>query len=202
MKLTRSGVIGLAAMLATARPAPAQAAQSRSRPNFIVILIDDLGYRDLGAYGSKDIPTPHIDSLARNGTRFTNSYSACPVCTPARAALLTGRYQQRYGLEWVISPDRTTGKTKFGLDVKDKTLADLLHQQAYVTGALGKWHLGDQPQYLPSRRGFDYFYGYLQWGHYYLNPTPQELAHPTDHENYHLRFETDGKTTTVKWSRI
>ena len=180
MKLTRIWLIGFAALLATARPAPAQTAQNRSKPNFIVILIDDLGYRDVGVYGSKDIPTPHIDSLARNGTRFTNSYSACPVCTPARAALLTGRYQQRYGLEWVISPDRTTGKTKFGLDVKEKTLADLLRKQGYITGALGKWHLGDQPQYLPNRRGFDYFYGYLQWGHYYLNPTPQELAHPTD----------------------
>ena len=64
--------------------------------------------------------------------------------------------------------------------MKEKTLADLLHQQGYLTEALGKWHLGDQPQYLPNRRGFDYFYGYLQWGHYYLNPTPRELAHPTD----------------------
>ncbi len=96
------------------------------------------------------------------------------------AALLTGRYQQRYGLEWVISPDRKTGKTQFGLDVHEKTLAELLKEQGYATGILGKWHLGDQPQYLPTRRGFDYFYGYLQWGHYYLNPTPAELAHPTD----------------------
>jgi len=172
--------VGLLGLLAWPRAESAEAAQGRSKPNFIVILIDDLGYRDVGVYGAKDIPTPHIDSLARNGTRFTNGYSACPVCTPARAALLTGRYQQRYGLEWVISPDRKTGKTRFGLDVREKTLADLLREQGYVTGALGKWHLGDQPQYFPTKRGFDCFYGYLQWGHYYLNPTPEELAHPTD----------------------
>ena len=172
--------VGLLGLLAWPRAESAEAAQGRSKPNFIVILIDDLGYRDVGVYGAKDIPTPHIDSLARNGTRFTNGYSACPVCTPARAALLTGRYQQRYGLEWVISPDRKTGKTPFGLDVREKTLADLLREQGYVTGALGKWHLGDQPQYFPTKRCFDCFYGYLQWGHYYLNPTPEELAHPTD----------------------
>jgi arylsulfatase A-like enzyme len=134
-----------------------QAAQGRSKLNFIVILIDDLGDRDVGVYGAKDIPTPQIDSLARNGMRFTNGYSACPVCTPARAALLTGRYQQRYGLEWVISPDHQTGKTRFGLDVREKTLGDLLREEGYVTGVLGKWHLGDQPQYFPTRRGFDYY---------------------------------------------
>ena len=155
-------------------------AEKRSAPNIVVILVDDLGYRDVGIYGAKDIPTPNIDALARHGTRFTNSYSACPVCTPARAALLTGRYQQRYGLEWVISPNVLTGKTEYGLDVREKTLADLLRAQGYATGILGKWHLGDQPQYLPTHRGFDYFYGYLQWGHYYLNPTKEELANPTD----------------------
>jgi arylsulfatase A-like enzyme len=156
------------------------AAAAAAKPNFIVILIDDLGYRDVGAYGARDTATPHIDSLARHGTRFLNGYSSCPVCTPARAALLTGRCQGRYGLEWVISPDRATGKTLYGLDVREKTIADLLKEQGYATGALGKWHLGDQPQYFPTRRGFDYFYGYLQWGHFYLNQTAEQLRHPTD----------------------
>ncbi|MGA8875338.1 MAG: sulfatase-like hydrolase/transferase, partial [Candidatus Korobacteraceae bacterium] len=86
-------VAGLLGLPAWPWATSAQAAQGRSKPNIIVILIDDLGYRDVGVYGAKDIPTPQIDSLARNGMRFTNSYSACPVCTPARAALLTGRYQ-------------------------------------------------------------------------------------------------------------
>ena len=82
--------IGFLGLLAWPWAASAGAPQGQSKPNFIVILIDDLGYRDVGVYGAKDIPTPQIDSLARNGTRFTNGYSACPVCTPARAALLTG----------------------------------------------------------------------------------------------------------------
>jgi arylsulfatase A-like enzyme len=159
---------------------PADAKKGPTKPNFIVILIDDLGYSDIGAYGSKDIPTPHIDSLARNGTRFTSGYATCPVCTPSRAGLLTGRYQQRYGLEWVIAPDYRTKKTAGGLDPREKTVADLLRAQGYATGAVGKWHLGDQPEYLPNSRGFDYFFGYLQWGHFFLNPTEEQLAHPTD----------------------
>ena len=99
---------------------------------------------------------------------------------PGACGTVDGRYQERYGLEWVISPDRKTGKTLYGLDVHEKTLGDLLREQGYATGAVGKWHLGDQPQYFPTKRGFDYFYGYLQWGHYYLNPTKYELEHPTD----------------------
>ncbi len=167
------------ALLALAGAAQA-AAPDPTKPNVIVILIDDMGYHDIGVYGAKDIPTPHIDSLARNGMRFTQAYTSCPVCTPARAGLLTGRYQERYGLEWVINPDPATGKTPYGIDVHEKTLGDLLREEGYATAALGKWHLGDQPQYFPTHRGFDYFYGYLQWGHYYLNQTPEQLAHPTD----------------------
>ncbi len=97
----------------------------------------------------------------------------------ARCAL-DRRYQQRDGLEWVISPNQKTGKTEYGLDVHEKTLGDLLRSQGYATGILGKWHLGDQPQYFPTHRGFDYFYGYLQWGHFYLNQTKEEIEHPTD----------------------
>ena len=157
---------------------PVHAAGQTRKPNFIVILIDDLGYRDVGVYGAKDIPTPHIDELARNGTRFVNSYSTCAVCSPARAALLTGRYQQRYGLEWVLSPHRTTGTCRWGLDEREKTLGDLLRQEGYVTAAVGKWHVGDREPFFPTNRGFDYFYGYLQAGHFYLNPNPDEREHP------------------------
>jgi arylsulfatase A-like enzyme len=144
----------------------------------VVILIDDLGYHDLGIHGAKDIPTPHIDDLARHGTRFTNSYSTCAVCSPARAALLTGRYQERYGLEWVLSPHRTTGTCQWGLDVHEKTLGDLLRREGYATAAIGKWHVGDREPFFPTNRGFDYFYGYLQAGHFYLNPDPDERDHP------------------------
>ena len=173
---------GLLLVLGFSWAIPAYAAAEATKPNVIVILIDDMGYSDVGIYGSKDIPTPHIDSLARHGTRFTNAYSSCPVCTPARAALLTGRYQERYGLEWVISPDRQTGKTPYGLDVREKTLADLLREQGYATGSLGKvapWRPSRNTS--PPRRGFDYFYGYLQWGHFYLKPrSPEDFEHPTD----------------------
>ena len=155
-----------------------QAAGRAGKPNFIVILIDDLGYRDVGVYGAKDIPTPHIDNLARSGTRFVNGYSTCAVCSPARAALLTGRYQQRYGLEWVLSPHKTSGTCRWGLDVHEKTLGDLLRQEGYATAAVGKWHVGDREPFFPTNRGFDYFYGYLQAGHFSLNPDPSEKEHP------------------------
>ncbi len=131
-------------------------------------------------------PTGPKTFLRHTSTRWLatapGSLRLIPVArsAPPRAALLTGRYQERYGLEWVISPDRTTGKTPYGLNVHEKTLGDLLREQGYATGALGKWHLGDQAQYFPTKRGFDYFYGYLQWGHYYLNPTKEEIEHPTD----------------------
>jgi arylsulfatase A-like enzyme len=173
-------LVGFAAVPANAATAVETKTATPAKPNFIVILVDDLGFSDVGIYGSKDIPTPHIDSLAKNGTRFVNGYATCPVCTPSRAALLTGRYHERTGLEWVIAPDPQTNVTKYGLDTREKTAADLLRKQGYATGAIGKWHLGDQPQYVPTRRGFDSFYGYLQWGHFYLNPTPKELDRPTD----------------------
>lgn len=149
------------------------------KPNFIVILIDDLGYADLGSYGSKEISTPNIDKLARQGTRFTNAYSTCAVCSPARAALLTGRYQERYGLEWVLSPHKKTGSCLYGLDEHEQTLGDLLRQEGYATAAIGKWHLGDRKPFFPTSRGFDYFYGFLEAGHFYLNPKPEEKEHPT-----------------------
>ena len=158
----------------------AYAAERRGKPNVIIILVDDLGYSDVGAYGAQDVKTPHIDSLAESGCRFTNAYATCPVCTPARAALLTGRYQQRTGLEWGISPDSKTGVTECGLDEKEKTIADLLKEEGYVTGALGKWHLGDQPKFFPTARGFDCFYGFLQGGHFFLNTDESELANPTN----------------------
>ena len=171
--------IGIGLFL-TAAPHADSSDKAPAKPNVIVVLIDDLGHSDVGAYGAKDISTPHIDSLARNGARFTNGYATCPVCTPSRAALLTGRYQQRTGLEWVISPDPILGTTKYGLDEHEKTIADLLKEQGYATAAIGKWHLGDQQKYFPTRRGFDYFFGYLQWGHYFLNPSKEELADSSD----------------------
>ena len=126
-------------------------------PNILLILSDDLGYADLGCYGAKDIHTPHLDKLARQGVRFTRFYSNGPVCTPTRAGLLTGRYQQRVGLEWAIF----AGQKEPGLPATEKTLARWLKDAGYRTGIFGKWHLGYKKEYMPLAHGFDRHVGLL-----------------------------------------
>lgn len=127
------------------------------RPNILLIVVDDLGYGDLGCYGSRDIRTPHIDKLAQEGVRLTDCYAAAPVCSPTRAALITGRYPQRSGFEWVI---RYTEKNR-GLPASDASLPRLLKSAGYATGLFGKWHLGYKPEYGPNAHGFDEFFGFL-----------------------------------------
>jgi arylsulfatase len=122
-------------------------------PNVVFIYCDDLGYGDLGCYGSSN-RTPHIDRLAAEGARFTQFYSANPVCSPSRAALLTGRYPTRVGVPRVLTPTDTTG-----LPDSETTIARMLKAKNYQTMCVGKWHLGHLPQYLPTRRGFDEYYG-------------------------------------------
>ena len=129
------------------------AAPAFQKPNIILIYCDDLGYGDLGVYGSK-IPTPHIDRLAHEGVRFTQFYSANPVCSPSRAALLTGRYPTRTGVPRVLFP-----QDKLGLDLREVTLANMLKDAGYRTCCIGKWHLGSTPEYLPTQRGFDEYLG-------------------------------------------
>jgi len=133
------------------------AAMSRAaeKPNLLILYADDLGWGELGCQGSKDIPTPHIDSIARNGLRFTQGYVAGTYCSPSRAGLLTGRYPTRFGHEFNSS--HNVG----GLSQKETTIADRLRAQGYATAAIGKWHLGGQPANLPTKRGFDEFYGTL-----------------------------------------
>lgn len=132
-------------------------AQSPPRPNVLLILIDDMGYADVGCYGGKDIRTPHIDRLAREGVRLTDCYSNGPVCTPTRCGLMTGRYQQRFGLEWALGP----GVKGYGLQPHNNTIARYLQKAGYKTGMFGKWHLGYEPEFGPNRHGFDEFYGLL-----------------------------------------
>jgi arylsulfatase A-like enzyme len=161
-------MLAIAALLA----ASAAPASEPTRPNIIVILADDLGYADLGFQGCKEIPTPHLDALARAGVRCTDGYASCPVCGPTRAGLLTGRYQQRFGHEYnpALGADS-------GLPVTETTLADLLRSAGYATGAVGKWHLGKEPKFHPLRRGFGAFYGFLGGARYYV-PTEPNPADP------------------------
>jgi arylsulfatase A-like enzyme len=126
-------------------------------PNVVLILTDDMGYADLGCYGCKDIKTPNVDKLAKQGTRLTHFYSNGPVCTPTRAALMTGRWQQRVGLEWAIYP----GQKKPGLTQSETTVAKLLKDAGYRTAIFGKWHLGYQKEYAPNAHGFEKFVGLL-----------------------------------------
>lgn len=123
------------------------------RPNIVLIYADDLGYGDLGCYGSP-IRTPNLDRMAHEGMRFTNAYSANPVCSPSRTALLTGRYPTRAGVPRVLFPRDTEG-----LPDSETTIAQVLKPAGYKTMCIGKWHLGHHPAYLPTSRGFDEYYG-------------------------------------------
>ena len=130
------------------------------QPNFVVIFCDDLGYGDLGCYGSKKNRTPRIDQLAGEGMRFTDFYSSSPVCTPSRSSLMTGCYARRVGLHeaetghWVLIP-----RNKRGMNPNEVTVAESLKSVGYATACVGKWHLGDQPEHLPTAHGFDSYYG-------------------------------------------
>jgi len=129
-------------------------------PNIIVIFCDDLGYGDLGCYGSAKNRTPHVDQLANDGMMFTDFYSSSPVCTPSRSSLMTGCYPRRVGMHedftghWVLIP-----RSRRGLNPEEITVAEALKSKGYVTACVGKWHLGDQPQHLPTEHGFDFYFG-------------------------------------------
>src|SRR5690349_7828267 len=126
-----------------------------------------MGYADLGVHGCKDIPTPNLDALAASGVRFTNGYVSGPYCSPTRAGLLTGRYQQRFGHEFNPGGGGTEGRPP-GLPTTETTVANDFQQAGYATGAIGKWHLGSQPQFHPLKRGFDEFFGFLGGANAYL----------------------------------
>ncbi len=133
------------------------------KPNVIIILSDDAGYADFGAYGGKEIPTPNIDSLIASGVKFTNAYVSASVCAPSRAGLLTGRYQQRFGFENNMSGKPAAGFTKedMGMDPAENAFGDEMRGNGYRTLAIGKWHLGNEEKHAPLNRGFDEFYGFI-----------------------------------------
>lgn len=164
-------VCGLSAAPALAAPA------APPRPNLIVIVADDLGYGDTGVYGSPHVKTPHIDALAKDGVRFTQGYVAHPVCAPSRAALMTGRYQTRFGYEFnPVGRDRTGGVSR-----EEVFLPQILKDAGYATGMVGKWHLGQPAGYHPLDRGFDSFFGVLTGATSFMTdfqPGDEEITPP------------------------
>ncbi|SIO42949.1 Arylsulfatase A [Singulisphaera sp. GP187] len=155
------------------------------KPNVVLLVADDLGYGDLGFQGGRDIPTPHLDALARGGVRCTNGYVSGPYCSPTRAGLLTGRYQQRFGHEF--NPGEGPAKG-LGLPVTETTVADRLKAAGYATGLVGKWHLGSASQFHPQKRGFDEFFGFLGGQHTYFAGKSPDVYRGTEviQENAYL----------------
>lgn len=156
-------------------------------PNAVVILADDLGYADVGFQGLQDFATPNIDALAAAGIRFTNGYVSHPYCSPSRAGLLTGRYQHRFG--HVHNPKFRAGE---GLPLSESLLPEVLSDQGYVSALVGKWHLGDGPEYHPLQRGFDEFFGFLGGGHDYFESTDR------DAREYLIPLEANGEELPVE----
>ena len=150
------------------------AADQPQKPSIVLIMADDLGYGDVGCFGSDRFDTPNIDSLADDGIRLTDFHSNGAVCSPTRAALLTGRYQQRTGITGVVT---AAGHRDTGLDLKEVTFAEILKKAGYRTAMFGKWHLGYQPDFNPVRQGFDEFVGYVSGNvdyHNHLDQTGRE----------------------------
>ncbi|WP_372775418.1 sulfatase [Mangrovibacterium sp.] len=154
MKTLRNKSILLSAVAVACGAGFTSCIKTEKAPNVIIIFTDDQGYNDVGCFGSPLIKTPNLDQMAKDGVRFTDFYSASSVCSPSRAALLTGCYPPRVGVPAVLWPASETG-----LANKELTIADMLKQQGYATACIGKWHLGDQPEHLPTAQGFDQYYG-------------------------------------------
>ena len=174
-----------------------QLLSAQEKPNFIIILADDLGHGDLGYTGSSQIKTPNIDALAKSGIVFTEGYVSAPVCGPSRAGLITGRHQVNFGYDNNLGEVLPQFNEAYaGLPVNEQTIADKLAKQGYTNGIVGKWHLGEAAHFHPTKRGFHEFWGYLAGGHNYFQEqqdgakynrpilcnykTPQKISYLTD----------------------
>jgi arylsulfatase A-like enzyme len=152
-------ITALAALLLITSAATGIQQSPPDRPNVVLIMTDDAGYADVGSYGVPDIRTPNIDSLARDGVKLTDFYANAMSCTPTRAGLIAGRYQQRYGVEFVLPAPNLPGADG-GLPPLTHSLPLLLKRHGYATALIGKWHLGYRPEFSPRAHGFDLFFGY------------------------------------------
>ena len=164
-----------------------------SKPNIIIILADDAGYSDFGFMGSDEIKTPNLDQLALDGITFNNAYVSASVCSPSRAGLLTGMYQQRFGHECNLDSDVNNS-----FDPNQITIAEALKTQGYNTGLIGKWHLGDKTQNHPLKNGFDYFWGFISGARNYFYDPNEEFRNSIRNvvENY-TQTKFDGYLTDV-----
>jgi len=163
--MPRAATVALLVLLVATACGPAAPA----RPNVVLIVADDVGWGDLGVQGDPEVRTPRIDALARAGTRFTRAYASAPLCAPTRAGLLTGRYQNRYGYTGTTGTYPAEVRRDVGVPTDEVLLSDLLHGAGYRTGIFGKWHLGVNPHYRPTARGFDEFFGVLAGAHAYFS---------------------------------
>lgn len=169
--------------------ASCQSAEENTSPNLVVIMVDDMGYTDVGFNGCKDIPTPNIDRIAENGIRFSSGYTTYSVCSPSRAGFITGRYPQRFGYERNVQ--YRPNDPNMGLSKDEMTLASNLKQVGYHSGVIGKWHMGAHLSNHPLNRGFDEFYGHLGGGHQYF---PELLTIPN---GYEINSEYDSYRTWI-----
>ncbi len=195
------------------RPRLAPSNKSIIKPNIILIVSDDAGYKDFGAYGAKDIATPNINSIAAKGVKFTDAYVTASVCAPSRAGLLTGRYQQRFGFEFNMTGKPTEGylKTDMGMDPQERTIANEMQANGYKTIAIGKWHQGFEEKHHPLKRGFDEFYGFTAGNrNFFSNPNmrvgPQTLMDgnipvPEKEITYLTDMLTDKATLFIKQNK-
>lgn len=157
------------------------------RPNIIVILADDLGYADVSTYFPGRIPTPNIDRVGKGGVVFREGYVTAPICSPSRAGLMTGRYQQRFGFEYNNGPPSRDIRDHLGLDLSEQTIGDILGAEGYTTAVIGKWHLGSSPEHYPLERGFDYFWGFLTGQTNFIRPDAPDAVNGAPPQT----FETD-----------
>ena len=160
-------------------------------PNIVVILADDLGYADVSAYGTR-VQTPNIDRIGREGAVFTQGYVTTPVCSPSRAGLLTGRYQQRFGFEY--NARQAPEVPDVGLIAGELTIADHLRAAGYATGIVGKWHLGFKDEHYPTNRGFDEFYGHLSGATRFINTSTEGVVSMPTNQEFRRRAPDDPRT--------
>ena len=193
--MNRSSILILVALMAfacTSQQQPGEEpAEATRAPNLIIILADDLGYGDICAYSCKGAQTPHIDSLARTGVRFTQAYVSAPICSPSRAGLMTGRYQQRFGHEFNAGGAARAQRLGLGTPTSETMLPSLLRDAGYATGMVGKWHLGPQEHQHPMARGFDEFFGFLHGRNLYLESLEGPGVHfwpPADYGDKRLEI--------------